>query len=316
MGNHVNVLRKEKTVFENSPAHASSSWKRLPRTSMGLLVLNNRALPVLTILFSLVIAASQNGVCGPVYDRVIKAGIVRVGVPYNLVPQGFFKTEKEWTGFEVELAHEMANHAALKLETVKVTDKTWRTLLSKGEIDAALCRIRHTRSLESEFDFSIPYFYDSLHIITVKGNFKTPADLKGQKLAALQGSPAEKAAMKLLQQAGDPQAQKNVLSYPDRPSCFLAFTQEKVAGWIDSGILLVEYAATRPGRFELLPASDQVEPIAIAVPQDDSRWRDLINFALQDMVADGTLGKLYEKWFGPDTPYAFPLRRTIEIWPP
>jgi polar amino acid transport system substrate-binding protein len=258
----------------------------------------------------------QDGHCGPVYDRVMKSGTLRLGLPYNIVPQGFLKPEGEWVGFEVDLGSQLAKHMNLKLEPVKVNDTTWRSMLTSGQIDAALCRIRHTRSLHAEFDFSEPYFFDSLHVLVLKGNCKTPSDLKGQKIAATQGSASERAAMRVLRDAGDPMAQKNVVSYPDRPSCFAALGQDKVAGWLDSGMILMEYASGSPGRFELLPVSNQVEPVAAAVPQNDSAWRDLINFTIQDMAADGSLNKVYDKWFGPDTPYAFPLRRAIDIWQP
>jgi polar amino acid transport system substrate-binding protein len=254
--------------------------------------------------------------CGPVYDRVMKSGTLRLGLPYNVVPQGFLRPDGEWVGFEVDLGSQLAKHMNLKLEPVKVNDKTWRTMLSSGRIDAALCRIRHTRSLHAEFDFSEPYFFDSLHVLVLKGGSKALSDLKGQKIAAIQGSASEQAAMRLLRDAGDPLAQKNVVSYPDRPSCFAALGQEKVAGWLDSGMILLEYASGSPGRFELLPVSAQLEPVAAAVPQNDSAWRDLINFTIQDMAADGSLGKIYEKWFGPETPYTFPLRRQIDIWQP
>jgi polar amino acid transport system substrate-binding protein len=257
---------------------------------------------------------SQHVQCGPVFDRVMKAGTLRLGLPYNLVPQGFLKQDGTWVGFEVDVGSGMAGHMNLKVEPVKINDKTWRTMLSRGQIDAALCRIRHTRSLDAEFDFSEPYFFDSLQVMTLKGAFKSPADLKGLKLAAIQGSSSEKAAMKLLYEAGDSNAQQSVVSFPDRPSCFAALGQEKVSGWVDSGMVLLEYAAGSPGRFDLLPASDQLEPVAVAVSQDDSAWRDLINFSIQDMAADGSLDKIYRKWFGPETPYAFPARRAVDIW--
>jgi polar amino acid transport system substrate-binding protein len=245
----------------------------------------------------------------------MKTGTFRLGLPYNMVPQGFLKKDGTWVGFEVDVGSGMARHMNLKMEPVKVNDKTWRTMLANGSIDAALCRIKHTRSLDAEFDFSEPYFFDSLQVMTLKGASKNPADLKGLKLAAIQGSSAEKAAMRLLSEAGDPQAQQNVVSFPDRPSCFADLGQGKVGGWVDSGMVLIEYAAGSPGRFQLIPASDQLDPVAVAVPQDDSAWRDLINFTIQDMAADGSLGKIYSKWFGPDTPYAFPARRSIDQWP-
>lgn len=252
--------------------------------------------------------------CGPIFDRVTKSGVLRLGVAYNRYPQGFVKPTGEWVGFEVDLATEMARHMNLKLEAVKVSDKSWPSQLSSGRIDAALCRIRHTRSLESEFDFSVPYFFDSMHLLVGKGGAKSPADLKGQKIAAVQGSSAEKAAMKVLRDAGDESPEKNVISYPDRPSCFMALGREKVGAWLDSGMVLLEYASRSPGRFQLIPVSDAVEEIAVALPQDDSAWRDLVNFTIQDMAADGSLKRIYDQWFGPESPYPFPARRAIDIW--
>jgi polar amino acid transport system substrate-binding protein len=40
-----------------------------------------------------------------------------------------------------------------------------------------------------------------------------------------------------------------------------------------------------------------------------------VNFAIQDMWADGTYMQIYNKWYGPDTPYAFPMTEEIEMWP-
>ena len=240
--------------------------------------------------------------------------MVRIGVPHNITPQGFLTPAGEWVGFEVDFASELARHMNLKLERVKVTDKNWASMLSRGLIDAALCRIRHTRSLEAEFDFSVPYFFDSQQMLVLKGMFKSAADLKDKQISAVQGSSAEKTAMRLLREAGDRSAEKNVVSFPDRPSCFMALGREKVSAWLDSGMVLLEYAAKSPGRFELIDASEAVEEVAVALPQDDSAWRDLINFAIQDLAADGSLKKIYDKWFGPDTPYAFPNRRSIEVW--
>jgi ABC-type amino acid transport substrate-binding protein len=34
---------------------------------------------------------------------------------------------------------------------------------------------------------------------------------------------------------------------------------------------------------------------------NDSGLRDLVNFTLQDMLADGTLGRIFQRWF-PDQP--------------
>jgi polar amino acid transport system substrate-binding protein len=270
---------------------------------------------VTVVAMVILLITSSIAECGPVFDRVMKSGTVRLGVPYNRIPQGFLESSGEWVGFELDLASGLAKHMNLKLQTVKVNDQTWGPMLTRGRIDAALCRITHRRSLENAFDFSVPYFFDSLNILVLKGSFKSAGDLKGSKIAAVQGSPAEKAAMRLLKEAGDQAAEKNVVSFPDRPTCFMALGQGKVAGWVDSGMTLIEYSSRSPGRFQLISASDAVEEVAMALPQDDSAWRDLINFTIQDMAADGSLKKIYDRWFGPETPYAFPAKRSIDVWP-
>jgi polar amino acid transport system substrate-binding protein len=256
-----------------------------------------------------------DGYCGATFDRIRKAGEVRIGVSYDRKPYGFFDKKGKWVGFEVDVATEMVGRWKLKLDLVKVSDRNWGSLLSRGKIDAAFCRIRRTRSLESAFDFSVPYFFDSPYVMTLKGKYGKLQDLKGRKIAAVQGSPTERLAMNLLKEAGDTEAESNVVSYPDRPSCFLALGREKVAAWVDSGMSLLEYASRKPGRFQLIRASSSIEPVAVALPQDDSAWRDLVNFTLQDMAGEGTLEKIYNKWFGPQTPYHFPLGGSFEIWP-
>lgn len=275
-----------------------------------------RLRPVFLALVLVGLLGSQQSIlAGQVFDRVMKSGVIRFGVPYNRIPQGFLNSNGEWVGFEIDLAKEIARRIGRKADLVKVNERNWRSLLSSGTIDAALCRIRHRRSLESAFDLTVSYFFDYPCILAIKDTVKGPADLKGKKVAAVQGSSGERLAMQILRSSGDPEAEKNVVSYPDRPSCFMAVAREKAAAWIDSGLVLLEYASRKPGRFELIPASNAVEGIAVALAQDDSAWRDLLNLTIQDMAANGSLKKIYDKWFGPDSSYGFPMKGAVEIWP-
>jgi ABC-type amino acid transport substrate-binding protein len=50
-------------------------------------------------------------------------------------------------------------------------------------------------------------------------------------------------------------------------------------------------------------------PLAIAFPQNDAFFADLVNLTFQEMVADGTLAALYARWFDPEQPPA------VERWP-
>jgi polar amino acid transport system substrate-binding protein len=45
----------------------------------------------------------------------------------------------------------------------------------------------------------------------------------------------------------------------------------------------------------------------IGVAQNDSRWRNMVNYALQDLWLSGEYQTIYDKWFGPASNCPIPL---------
>ncbi len=274
---------------------------------------------VLAVLVFL--AVCSPAFAGATYEKVKKSGVVRVGMMYNSIPAAYFNDKNEWVGFDVDIAEEVVRRVGasmgkdLKAERVKVNNKTRISFLTSDQIDMSVANMTHKRERDRTIDFSITYFFDGQKILAKKGQFKSLKDFKGKKLASQQGTTSEKNAMELLKKLGDKNYMKNVISFQDEPSCFLALQQGKVAGWTTDSTILLGYAAKEPGKYELVGDFFSSEPYGIGLPQDDSDWRDAVNFALQDMWADGTYRKIYDKWYGPKTPYSFPLTEEIEMWP-
>ena len=276
---------------------------------------------ILVALVFMVFAAPTLSYAGATYDKVNKDGVVRVGMMYNSIPAAYFNDKNEWVGFDVDTAEEVVKRIGasmgkqLKVERVKVNNISRISMLTSGMIDMSVANMTHKRERDKTIDFSITYFFDGQKILAKKGKFKGLKDFKGKKLASQQGTTSEKNAMELLKKLGDPNYQKNVISFQDEPSCFLALQQGKVAGWTTDSTILLGYAAKDPGKYELVGDFFSSEPYGMGLPQDDSAWRDAVNFALQDMWADGTYKKIYDKWYGASTPYYFPLTEKIEMWP-
>jgi len=276
---------------------------------------------IIVALVFMVFAAPTLSYAGATYDKVNKDGVVRVGMMYNSIPAAYFNDKNEWVGFDVDTAEEVVKRIGasmgkqLKVERVKVNNISRISMLTSGMIDMSVANMTHKRERDKTIDFSITYFFDGQKILAKKGKFKGLKDFKGKKLASQQGTTSEKNAMELLKKLGDPNYQKNVISFQDEPSCFLALQQGKVAGWTTDSTILLGYAAKDPGKYELVGDFFSSEPYGMGLPQDDSAWRDAVNFALQDMWADGTYKKIYDKWYGASTPYYFPLTEKIEMWP-
>jgi polar amino acid transport system substrate-binding protein len=276
---------------------------------------------ILVALVFMVFAGPTLSYAGATYDKVNKDGVVRVGMMYNSIPAAYFNDKNEWVGFDVDMAEEVVKRIGasmgkqLKVERVKVNNISRISMLTSGMIDLSVANMTHKRERDKTIDFSITYFFDGQKILAKKGKFKGLKDFKGKKLASQQGTTSEKNAMELLKKLGDPNYQKNVISFQDEPSCFLALQQGKVAGWTTDSTILLGYAAKDPGKYELVGDFFSSEPYGMGLPQDDSAWRDAVNFALQDIWSDGTYKKIYDKWYGAGTPYYFPLTEKIEMWP-
>lgn len=276
---------------------------------------------LIAALVLMVLAGPSVCLAGPTYDKVNKNGAVSVGLMYESIPAAYFNDKNEWVGFDVDIATEVVKRIGgsmgknLKMERVKLNNKTRISFLTSGRIDMSTANMTHKRERDKTIDFSITYFFDGQKILAKKGKFKSHKDFVGKKIASMQGTTSEKNAVALLKQLGDKNAEKNVISFQDEPSCFLALKQGKVAGWTTDSTILIGYAAKEPGKYELVGGFFSSEPYGIGVPQDDSAWRDAINFALQDMWNDGTYKKIYDKWYGPRTPYYFPLTEKVETWP-
>ena len=258
---------------------------------------------------------------GPTYDKVKETGVINAGLMYNSIPAAYFNDKNEWVGFDVDIAEAVAKRIGqqmgkeLKFEKIKVNNKTRISFLTSGRIDMSTANMTHKRERDKTIDFSITYFFDGQKIMAKKGKYSKHEDFVGKRIASMQGTTSEKNAINLLKKLGDADAAKHVISFQDEPSCFLALQQGKVAGWTTDSTILIGYAAKEPGKYELVGDFFSDEPYGIGLPENDSDWRDAVNFAIQDMWRDGTYMKIYNKWYGANTPYYFPMTSTIETWP-
>jgi polar amino acid transport system substrate-binding protein len=252
---------------------------------------------------------------GPTYDKVMKDKVVRAGIMTDSIPGAYYNEKSEWVGFDVDIAEEIAKRLGCTLERVPVSNKTRIAFVQQGRIDMSVANMTHKRERDKSIDFSITYFFDGQKLLAKKGEFSKWEDFVGKKIATMQGTTSEINVKNLLKRLGDPDYEKNVISFQKESECFQALQMGRVAAWSTDSTILLGYAAKKPGTFELVGDFFSDEPYGIGLPEDDSKWRDAVNFAIQDMWKDGTYMNIYNKWYGPDTPYYFPMTEQIEMWP-
>ena len=274
-----------------------------------------RLVKLLALATALTALMASVAVAGPVFDRIQKDKKIRVGIMTDSIPGAFYNEKGEWGGFDYDMATEVAKRMGVEIERVQVNNKTRIALVQSGQIDLSVSNMTHTRERDKSVDFSLTYFFDGQKVLSKKGQFKSVKDMVGKKIATMQGTTSEVNVRRALKEAGDPNAETNVISFQKESECFQALQNGRVAGWSTDASILVGYAAKTPGQFELVGDFLSDEPYGMAMPQDDSALRDAVNAAIQDMWKDGTYKKIYNKWYGPGTPFEMPLAGQIEMWP-
>lgn len=266
---------------------------------------------VLAFILSLAIVCGLTGAAfaaESTFDSVKKRGTLVAGVKFDAPPFGFVNESGKNVGFDIDIAKHIAEKLGVKLELKQVTSKTRIPMLQDGQIDLAICTMTHQRQRDEVIDFSITYFMDGQKLLVKKGSgIRSVKDLAGKAVATAQGSTSELNIKKA-------QPKARVLTFQEYPQAFLALQQGKVQAVTTDSTILLGLKAGRPG-YEIVGKAFSSEPYAIGVRENDSKWRDSLNFILQEMWRDGTYRKVYEKWFGPSSKYELASDYEIELWP-
>lgn len=228
-----------------------------------------------------------------------ETGVLKAGVTSEVPYFGFIDEKGNHVGFECDLVAEIAKRLNVKLNMSQVTSATRIPTLQQGRVDLIASTMTHYRSRDAVVDFSIDYFY-SPQTLLVKANsgIRKVADLAGKRVGAVIGA----GSVKYFKEA---QPKATIQTFEGQGESFLALEQGLVDALATDAVILagLRAGAKNPSDFVLLGKEGTYGggPYGLGVRENDSKWRDSINFALQDLWIDGTWDKLFAKWVGPTT---------------
>lgn len=226
-------------------------------------------------------------------DAVKKRGTVIAGVKADYPPFGYTDKDGQLVGFDIEIVNYMAKKLGVKVDLRPVTSANRIPMLVNGTIDLLAASFTITIEREKVVDFTIPYFLSGGSFLVKKGSgIKGYSSLAGKTVTFTQGTPWEK---KVLQE----QPRAKSLVFQDKPQAVLAVKQGKADAYIDDDIPLYLFAKEHP-ELEVMSGATAKHPMGIAVRENDSKWRDFINFTLVEMWEDGTYKAIHRKLLGVD----------------
>jgi polar amino acid transport system substrate-binding protein len=251
-----------------------------------------------------------------VYDEVKQRGVLRAGVTTEVPFFGFIDEKGEHVGFDAEIAAGIAQKLGVKLEIVPVTSATRIPMLQQGRIDLIAATLSHYRSRDDVIDFSIGYFYTPQTLLVKKGSgIRSVADMAGKRMGATIGS----GAVKIFKEV---QPKATIQTFEGYAETFLALQQGTVDCIATDATILASLRASAPNPddFEVLFTKEAVYgggEYGIGVRENDSKWRDRVNYALQDLWLDGSWDRMFDKWIGRESKLKLTKEQlgfTMTVW--
>lgn len=219
-----------------------------------------------------------------------------VGFDQEFPPMGFVGDDGEYTGFDLELAEEVANRLGLEFVAQPISWDAKDMELSSGTIDCIWNGFTMT-GREGEYTFSEPYLNNrQVFVVNESSDIQSTADLAG-KIVEVQADSAAEAA---LNENTELSSTFTMQAVPDYNTAMMDLEQGAVDAIAMDEVVASYQITSRGSQFRVLDEEISSEEYAIGFLKGNDKLKDSVEGALQEMADDGTLAQISEKWFGSD----------------
>lgn len=250
---------------------------------------------VLLMVSAVVFAGGKKETGDNSLEKVKEAGVFVLGLDDSFPPYGYRDEDNNIVGYDIDLATEVCKRIGVTLKCQPIDWDSKEQELNTGKIDCIWNGFTITPERLDAMEFTAPYV-DNSQVLAVNkdSGIKTLADMNGKKLGLQAGSSAADA----LEEAADFKSTiKEVVEFKDNLTALMDLEIKGVdAVLLDIG---VAQQAIKEGRaFVIVSEAVASEQYGVGFRKGDVKLRDAVQKALEDMVKDGTMEALDQKWFG------------------
>ena len=224
-------------------------------------------------------------------------GTLIVGFDQDFPPMGFIGDDGEYTGFDLELAQEVASRLGLEYKPQPIAWDAKDMELESGSIDCIWNGFT-MEGREDDYTWSDPYMDNSqVFVVRNDSGIKSAADLAG-KVVEVQIDSSGQKALEANEELTDTFAQ--LITTPDYNTAFMDLEQGTVDAICMDVIVAGYQIQEREADMTILEDEVASESYGIGFKKGNTELRDKVNDTLKEMAADGTLAEISNKWFGTD----------------
>ncbi len=226
------------------------------------------------------------------WEQVQQAGVMRVGMDASYPPFNFIGPDGAYGGFDVDLANEIGARLGVEVVFVNIPYDGLYDALLTGNVDVLISALVAAPEFKGRANFSRPYFNAGQYLVHLRAaNFSDMAELDGRTLAVEIGSGGDVEASLWQRRLSDLTVQRY-----DQPTTAV---QAVISGEADAALVDGISARLLVGNDERLVLGGNIteELFAVAAHPESTQFKDEIDQIITNMLNDGSIDTLIEKWF-------------------
>ena len=253
---------------------------------------------ILALVAALALSATMLAGCGgneeAAESESVEISEFIVGFDQNYPPYGYVGDDGEFTGFDLDLAKEVCERNGWTFVAEPIEWDAKDTLLDSGAI-TCIWNGFTIEGREADYAFSDPYMLNA-QVIVVKADsdIAALADLEGKTVV----TQTDSAAQGVLE--GDQAELAGTFASLDTIGEYNTAFMQLESGAVDAvacDLSIAQYQmAAKEGAYVMLDESLSEEHYGVGFKLGDEALRDQVNATLKEMVADGTVEQLCEKY--------------------
>ena len=251
-------------------------------------------------------AACASSVWAQTNDTLAKikgSGSVTLGVRESS-GLGFTLGNGKYVGFHTEMGERVAADlqkqlglTKLELKYQPVTSQNRIPLLQNGTVDLECGSTTNNAARQKDVAFAVTTYVEEVGIaVRTNSNVHQVKDLNGKSVATTTGTTSVQTLRKNERAGG---IDFKEVYGKDHADSFLLLESGRAEAFVmDKSIMAANIAKSKnPGDFKILDEVLSVEPIACMLRKDDPAFKKAVDDSIKRQIKDGSLAKLYDKWF-------------------
>jgi len=237
-------------------------------------------------------------------EKIKSSGAATMGVRESSGALSYTVGDGKYAGYHVEICQRVLGdiQKQLKLKSLNinyqaVTSQNRLPLVANGTVDIECGSTTNNATRQKDVAFAVTTYVEEVRI-AVKANSGITSlnQLNGKKVATTTGTTSVQLLRKHEKATG---VNFDEVFGKDHADSFLLLESGRADAFVMDGSILAGNIANskNPSDYKIVGEVIAVEPIAIMIRKDDPDFKKSVDDSIKKMMKDGTLAKLWDKWF-------------------